>query len=626
MTRNMHRQNMVLLIVPALTVCLLFVAASPPARCADVRLTARIDRDHVMVYDRIQYTLTLEADRRGVPDPTPPDFNGFKQLGAPRTSTQFSWVNGRTTSTKVYTYFLQAQKPGRFTISPARVTVDGQIYQSTPLQVVVAKPGTPRPRETGDEDAFVNVPEEAQGSLFLRAVVDENNPYVGQAVTVSYFLYTRVRIRDYGMQQMPEYEGFWVEETDLPDQPVLQSRRINGVEYGEAKIHEVRLFPTVTGELTIPPLNMVFDVQSRQRDPFDDFFNSPFRSNIFGTRRETHTSQAMTIRVKPLPEQGKPADFSGAAGRFEMSAAIENTTVKAGEAMVVRVTLDGRYGLKIIPPPAAPPMENFKLFEPKSGEVQPHPTRPGWSRRTFEYIMVPHSDGDYTIPAFEFSYFDTERERYRILRTEPFDVRVNPAPGGDVIRSDTEGNEIRLLNVDIRYIKTGTGVAPWTEPYRRPWFIGLMVLPFFAVPAVVLVDRRRRRMEGDTAFAREVKARSVSGKRFAEARRLMEEGRVDSVLDSAAAAFAGYLADRLALPVGGVTLGNVKDALLKRQVDPPVITRVEEYWRTLETNRYAPMDTTETAAAELLKQGRALVDDLERIKFKRRTSRRGGRS
>ncbi|HPQ41745.1 MAG TPA: BatD family protein, partial [bacterium] len=289
-----------------------------------------------------------------------------------------------------------------------------------------------------------------------------------------------------------------------------------------------------------------------------------------------------------------------------------------------RVSLDGQYGLNMLPPPTAPSLKDFKLFDPKSGDIAPHPEKPGWSRRTFEYILVPHTPGDFSIPPFEFSYFDTDTDQYRVLRTTPFDVHVDPAPGGGVItRIGDDGREIQLLNVDIRYIKTGTGISPWHAPYRRPWFAAVMLLPLIAVPVVTGVDRRRRRMEGDTAFAREVRARSVSGRRFAEARSLLERGNVDPALDNAAAAFARYLADRLSLPLGGITLGKIREALAERRVDNDVIARVTQYWQTLETTRYAPVQTTETAAAELLAAGRQLVDDLERVKFRKCRSRKG---
>ncbi|HPQ41608.1 MAG TPA: BatD family protein, partial [bacterium] len=129
-------------VAAALVMCLWVLAWIPGARCDDVRLTARVDRNHVTVYDRIQYTLTVETNRRNTPDPVPPDFSGFKVLGPPRTSTQFSWVNGRTTSTKVYTYILQAQKEGQFTISPAQIRDSGRTVQSTPVRIIVDKPGS----------------------------------------------------------------------------------------------------------------------------------------------------------------------------------------------------------------------------------------------------------------------------------------------------------------------------------------------------------------------------------------------------------------------------------------------------------------------------------------------------
>jgi len=601
-------------------VTLLLLFLLPVSTFAAVSLTSRVDRNRITVYDRITYVLTLETDSRNAPDPLAPDFNGFKVLGPPRTSTQFSWVNGQTTNTRSYSYSLQAKAEGEYVIGPAKVTIRGQVYQSTPQKIFVSKPGKASSNSTGaDNLTFGN---KNPGNLFIRAVVDKDVLYVGEPLTVSYFLYTRVQIRDYGFSEQPDYKGFWVEQVELPDQPSLNQRMINGVQYGEAKIHEVVLYPTVTGDLTIPPVTMILKVQSRDRDPFGGFPSS-FRSGFFGTRRETRSSQAIEINVKPLPQQTKPDDFSGSVGNFRIEAEINNTEVKTGEAIIVRVTLKGKHGLQTVSPPLAPELDQFKLFEPKSEEIIPDTANPGWMKKTWEYIMVPHQPGTYTIPSFTFSYFNPAKADYEQLKTRSFPIKVDVAPGsGMIIQTGSGKKEIQLLNLDIRYIKTGGKLNVWTAPYKRSWFLAVMILPFIVVPVIFVINRRLQRLEEDTGFARTVRARSVSGKRFAVAQKHLGEDNLGEALDDAAAAFARYLSDRLGMPAGGITLNDVFDELNSRVVDDSLKENIRLSWEKLETARYAPVNNSRENVTELIQDVQKLVDCIEKEKLKKQRGKK----
>ncbi|MBN1297021.1 protein BatD, partial [bacterium] len=583
---------------------------------ADIRLSARVDRNHVTVYDRITYTLIVETTSRGTPDPIPPDFSGFQVLGPPRTSSQFSWINGRTTSTKSFTWTLQAKKDGHFTISPARIEYDGSVFQSTPVVVSVSKPGQGSTPGIDPESGEATLPAGQQGNLFLNTVVSTETPYVGEAVTVTTVLYTRVRVREYGMQALPDYEGFWMEESPLPETPVMSTKTIRGVEYAVAKLHEVILYPTVTGELTVPPVSMAFDIQSQQRDPFDDFFNSPFRSGFFGNRRETRSSQAVTLQVRPLPINGRPPMFSGAVGTFEMAAELNTPRVHTGEPVVIRLTLSGQHGLKTLTAPEPPAMQNFKIFDPKSGEIEPDPVRPGHQRRMFEYIFVPHVPGNYTIPSFQFACFDPKTGRYRVLESAVFDVAVDPAPGSAVLPGETfNQRSVQRFNTEIRYIKTGITIRNGSAPYRHPMFFLLLLSPVIGAPLVLAVDRHRRRLAGDSAYAREVRARSVSGRRFAEAQKRLSAGVPDAALDAAAAAFTRYLADRLALPPGGIVQADVLRELAVREGGPDVLADVEMYWKEIDAMRFAPVELSGADVQDVIVRGQDLVDRLERLKL-----------
>lgn len=593
---------------------------------AETTLRASVDRTRVTLFERVTYTIEVASDSRNRAEPQPPEFKGFKVMGPPRTSSQFSWVNGVTSNVMSYSYVLEAREEGRHVWEPASMVVDGEVIRSAPVEITVLKPGAPPPAEGSNMPGLRNMDPDRLQSLFIETVVDDETPFVGQAVRVSYHVFTRVSIRNFGIQDEPDYQGFWVEPVDLPAQPALNSRVIEGIEYKEAKIHEVILYPTVSGELMIPPLRMVFEFQDRRQDPFDSFFNSPFGSGMFGVRQESRSTSTTALQVRPLPEEGKPPGFSGAVGLFKLEAELKNPSVKAGEAITMTVTLRGNHGLKTIGTPVAPDLPRFKVFDPKAGEVAPDPQEPGWWKRSFDYVLVAHEPGEYTIPGFTFSYFDTGTESYQTLKTPDVSVSVAPAPGGNLpLPYSPAGRELTLLNADVRYIKTADKLSNQVEAYRSSWFAVMMVIPVILIPSLLLLDARRRRLEGDTAFAREVRARSGSGRRFAEAISANHHGDVSKALDETAAGFARYLSDRLGLPTGGITLGTILGEMNLRSIPETHIQNVRQYWETLETARYGPVDVSGTDIEDLIRKGQALVDQLEKIRMNSGSKGKSGR-
>ena len=613
----MNRTQRFVLSIAGLSILVMMTFSAMAA--GNYTLKAQIDRDQVALYERVTYTLTIESDSRNIPDPTLPDFDGFRILGSPRTSSQFSWVNGQVQNSRTISYLLEAHSEGRYTLSPAKISASGKDFLSNPVVITVVQPGDLRMSAEKDGQINRQIPPQSMENLFVELHVDKTEPYVGEPIRASLHVFTRVTIRDYGIQEEPEYQGFWVEPVDMPVQQQLTTRYINNIEFGEAKIYEIDLYPTVSGELTILPLVVAFQVQERQRDPFDHFFNSPFQSSFLGFRTVTKSSKTAVIKVRPLPVANKPVDFSGAVGNFKLKASIKDTTVKVGEAIIVTVTLSGSHGMKTIAPPKAPVLSEFKVFDPKSSDILSDPEMPGWKTRSFDYIFVPHQVGDFTIPGFTFSYFESDAESYKTLVSDPFFVSVTAAPGGIYLSpTGSEGKEITLLNIDTRYIKTALPIVHYIDPYKKNWFLGCLIVPFLVVPLVLTVNSRKRRLEGDEIFAREVRARSVSDKRFSEAQKAWKNGDFHVALDATARAFSQYLADRLGLPRGGITLKVVEEALLSISLKKSEIEQIGQYWNNLDAIRFSPIELSSRQVESAIEEGRKIIERLEKVKLKKK--------
>jgi hypothetical protein len=612
----MNRDNRIHLIIMCVVIASGTIVSTTEAR--DVSITAHVDRNRVAMFERITYTIKVESDSRRIPDPIPPEFTGFRQIGSPGTSSQFSWVNGQVSNVRTFTYTLEAREPGDYTIDPARVETSDRTLRSASVSVTVVRPGDPGARDQTPGTRSGRPGARERENLFLETVADKQNPYVGEPVRISYYVYTRVNIRDYGIQEEPEYHGFWVEQPERPQQIQLRQRYIDGMEYGEAKIHDIILYPTVTGELIIPPMIMAFQIQERRRDPFDEFFSSPFQSGIFGTRQVSKSTQPVVLNVRPLPETGRPVDFGGGVGEFQLQASINTNRVSVGEAIIVSAVLSGDHGLKTISPPRAPHLENFKSFDPKPGDITYSSEIAGWRTRTFDYVFVPLADGEFLIPGITFSYFDTKTDTYQTLTTESFTVVVD-ATGGDTITftSRHDGRELRLMNVDIRYIKTDSGIESYTPAYKTLWFAAFLISPILAVPVILFLDVRKKRLQDDILMLREIKAKSVAAKRFVLAGKACRNQDADCAIDTIAQAFASYLADRLGLPFGGITLRRIEQEMTDRGVEEKVINQVISYWEHVESARYSPVKPSLETIETLTATAQNLVNSLEKVKFKK---------
>ncbi len=261
----------------------------------DVQVTATVDADTVGVREQLQFTIRISGDGDAEPPRLPP-FEGFDIVAGPSVSTQFQWVNGRTSSSKSFTYVLLPRKAGRYTLEPVEVRVGGKVYRTQPVEVVVTAAGS-RPSRARVPSPFPDedlLPRRQLGGeeLFVSAEVEPRRAYPGQQVTLTFRLYTQVGVTGLELQESPALDGFWVEDMEVERDPRGVRKEVNGREYLEFVVKKQALFPTAPGKLRIPPVT--FAVSARTAG---DFFG------LFG-RSETlfRKTEELAVEVLPLPE------------------------------------------------------------------------------------------------------------------------------------------------------------------------------------------------------------------------------------------------------------------------------------------------------------------------------------
>ena len=514
---------------------LLLAAAAllcPAASAQDVQVSASTGSEEVGALE--QFDLIIRVSGRDSGDaetPRLPRLRGLQVVGGPNVSTSFQWINGTVSSSKTFTYILLPGKEGQYTIDPVEVRVGGTSYRTAPLQVrVVPGQGRPRPApRPGSDPFFEEEPGDArsrvaQEDLFVVAELDRVSAFVGQQATLSYHLLTRVGVTGVQLQESPPLSGFWVEDLEVPKDPAGTRRAIGGREYVDFVLKRQALFPTSAGSLKVPPSTFAISAKTP-----GDFFG------VFG-RTETlyRKSKELTLEAQPLPAGGRPAGFANAVGAFNLTMSADKDHAATGEAVALRLRLEGRGNLKMIPDIALPPMPDFTVYPAKRADnIRPFEGSLIGGDKTWEYVVVPKVAGRQVIPPLSFSYFDPAKQAFETVSTQPITLQValgdspGDAGGGlaglskqNLTRQGTDINFIKLTTADLR-----PGQVP---PYRLWWFYALAAAPVSFSLGAYLYQRRRVKESGDLAGVRSRKARRVALARLRKAEASGEPTRAGS--------------------------------------------------------------------------------------------------
>lgn len=537
---------------------------------------------------RLSYVLNQEGR-----DLRLPDLSDFDILFGPSTSTSFSQrtINGKTTSERsvTYTYILVAKTTGTFTIGPASISVDGANYQSNSLKVEVLPPdekSSQSSRGGGSSSGSATV---SDNDAFIRAIVSKNNPYEQEGFTVTFRLYTTLNIVNFGRIQFPEFEGFMVEEIDVPVNQQLQMERYNGRNYYTADLRKTLLFPQKSGQITIPSgrLEMVFSVPSGRS--VTTFFGS---QELMVDVNKTLVTNPVVINVKPLPAN-RPASFANAVGTFTVKPNINTTQLRANEAISLRLEISGTGNMKLISNPVVEFPSNFEVYDPTVTNALNVTSNGLTGIRTIEYMAIPRYEGNYTIPPVEFSYFDINTNSYKTLTTEEYSLQIAKGDPGSITSSNFVNQQDVRVEQDIRFLKTG-------EPNYLSisnFFVGSLnywlwyIIPFVLLVVLFIINRKQARENANVALMRNRKANKIAIKRLKLAEKYLKEQKKENFYDEVLRAIWGYFSDKLSIPVANLSKNNIENELSKNGISGELISRFMQILDTCEFARYAPAES-----------------------------------
>ena len=543
---------------------------------------------------RLSYTVNTD-DAKGFRAGDIPD--AFDVLMGPSTSQQssFQMVNGHTSSSSsiTYTYILSAKKNGTFTIPPAHVTAGGKAITSNELHIKVsgqAQQGNQGGRQQSSTGEIRSAGSSISGSdLFIKVTASKQHVREQEPILLTYKVYTLVGLTQLN-GKMADLKSFYSREVPLPQEKQFHIENLNGKPYRTVTWQQYVLFPQVTGKLEVPSITYegIVVQQNRNVDPFEAFFNGG--SGYVEVKKEIK-APGITIQVDPLPQ--RPAGFSGGVGKYSISATLDQTEVKANDPVKMRVVVSGVGNMKLLKQPEVKFPKDFDHYDAKVTDKTQLTTKGLEGSIIYDFLAVPRHQGDFEIPAIEYTYFDTEANAYKTVKTESFKLHVDKG-SGTAQATYTGQEDVKQLNSDIRYIKTGDtrqrGVDEFFFGSTEYWVsLAVLLLGFISL---FVIFRQRAIENADIVKQRAGKANKVATKRLKKAAKLMAGGKQNEFYDEVLRALWGYVGDKLNMPVEQLSRENICQQLEAHNVSEETIQQFIGALDECEFARYAPGDVT----------------------------------
>ena len=518
-------------------------------------------------------------------------------LIGPNRSMQSSYqmINGHTSSSSsiTYTYIVRATKNGTFTIPPAHVVVGGKSIASNSLTVKVsgsssAGAGGSSRQRSNDDGEIRGAGSQISGSdLFIKVSANKKRVHEQEPILLTYKVYTLVGLTSL-RGDMPDLKSFYTQEVDLPQQKSFSIETLNGRPYRTTTWSQYVMFPQMTGKLEIPSITFegIVVQQNRNIDPFEAFFNGG--SGYVEVKKKIQ-APGIEIQVDPLPT--RPANFSGGVGKFNISAQLDKTEIKANDPVSMRVIVSGIGNLKLIKQPVVNFPKDFDKYEPKITDKTKLTSNGIEGSMIYDILVVPRHQGKYEIPPVEFTYFDTSANAYKTIKSESFTLDVARGSGTGAV-NDFSQTDLQELTKDIRYIKTGDTRQHSLDEFffgSTAYWISLTVLALIFI-SLFVIFRQRAIDNANITKMRGKKANKVATKRLKNAARLMAANKPGAFYDEVLRALWGYVGDKLNIPVEQLSHDNISQRLSERNVGEETISQFIGALDECEFERYAPGD------------------------------------
>jgi len=560
---------------------------------AQTKFEARVSRDEIGINEnvRIEFYMNFDVDYLEVPNF---QASGFRVIAGPSQMVSQSWVNGRSSFNKAYSYTLMPLKKGKLVIKSATIEFNGQEFKTQPITITVGNevaqqqnpysnnPYYNQQQQQQQQRVPVNV---GKDGVHLVAEISKTNPYVNEPITVVYkiFVSNRSAVSGWNESNKPKYSDFWSQNIDVKNL-VIQQGTFKGESYRYAILRKVVLYPQKAGNLQIEPLTL--DVQVEVPTGRVDIFGE------YETKTQTKrvSAGAKTINVKPLPETGKPEGFSGAVGKFDFQVVPSKTSLKSGESLDLTLKVVGAGNLKLfsLPKPVVP--SSLEMFDPEHTENVQTPLSGMTGSIQDKYTIIPNEKGNFPIKPIQFSYFDLSSNSYKTITSQQ--IVLNVAQGKESAVAVTPNKIEPTVKKSFAFIKQKTTLENIESDdfLGSGLFYGLSLLPFLLVPVLILFKRRKDAQDADIVGNRTRKSNALAKKYLSEAKKQINNK--EPFYIALEKAMHNFLKAKLNIETSEMSKDKITEILLSRNANSETVKEFIILTESCELARYAPSTST----------------------------------
>ena len=509
-------------------------------------------------------------------------------------SSQYNITNNQISVSVTWTYVLRPKKVGQFTVSQIQISHDNKTYTADPIPIKVLPKSTKPSQSESTQDTFTDA--FSSSTHKVEASVDNPRPYVNEQIIYTFrYLYT-ARIPSFNSPKYtpPSLRQFWTTELERKR---AQRQMIDGTLYWIEEI-QVGLFPITAGRVTIEPAKLSLPLSTGR--------GRPQSSNVLITN-------PVEVDVRPLPEEGKPTNFAGTIGQYQIHAQTDRGTIEAGDGFTLRVRVSGTGNIKTVPAPTVPTLPNMAIYDPQITDSIGIADSKVRGSRTYEYVIIPSKEGDWTIPAIDYPYFDPQMGSYQVARTVPIAIHVVPNPNEAVGATPAHmtQSDIHLLKQDIRYIKPDSLQLSdqHLQPYRRISFWVVQTLPIAVVLSVWFY--RQRQAKRDPKQLREQYA-AKNALQIIEGAKKHTTDEPTAFYGTLANGLYQYIGDIFDVSPGGLNPELVRQRCEEAEFPESATTQIVDTLTQCDYVRFAPVAANPTDMEDTLNRARASINEIEK--------------
>jgi hypothetical protein len=541
---------------------------------AQVQFEARVSKNSLGINERLRIDFIMNVDGDNFEQPS---FEGFKMVAGPSQQISQSWINGRSSFQKIYSYILQPERKGVVTIKQAAIEFNGQVYKTNPIKVTVTN-AVAQERDPSDRP-----PGSGNELLTLVAEISKTNPYLNEPITAVYKLYfNNIGVTGFKELAKPKYNDFWNQNIDIK-QLAIEEGNFQGQKCYYVILKKTILYPQKSGKLTIEPLSLDIGVQlpTNRRDMFGQM--------IITEDNKIVSAGAKTINVRPLPESTKPEGFTGAVGRLNFTVTPSKTTLKNGEGLDLIVSAQGTGNMKLftLPKPVVP--NALEMYDPVHDE-QVTTSLSGMSGRiTDKYTIVPQYRGKYAIKPMQFSYFDLSSGTYKTITSKEIMIDVLDGPTPAEANPGASASKNAVAKADqFKNIKSRTALIPIEKKdfYDSNLYLGLLFAPFIIIPIIILARKKKEAMDSDVTGNRIRMNNKLAKKYLSQAKKHLNNK--EPFYIALEKAMHNFLKAKLHIETSEMSKDNIRELLLSRNANPETVQNFIALTENCEFARYAP--------------------------------------